>query len=363
MFFTWLAKIAINKELELLRHTPINPPIIAFILVCILSTALGLASGHVKLLESFFYLLKYVEYFMVFFMVTNNIRSKEQVRNFIVVFLITCTITCIYGIATSGQYVSGRASAPFEGPGGEPNTLGGYLVIIFALVGGIFLYSPSGIWQFSSVVLACLISLTLLKTFSRSSYLAFITVYLTLTFFSKRKKLLLVVILILGIFLFPSILPRRVIQRVTSTFIPGIIYEPFGRRVPLELSAASRLERSKMVVKRWMERPLLGYGVSGVGMVDSQYPRVLGEVGIVGFLVFVWLIIAIIKYALYNFNNIESNWAKGLRLGFLAGFLGLLTHCFGANTFIIVRIMEPFWFMAAVVMSLPRLFLPKEEAE
>jgi len=44
-----------------------------------------------------------------------------------------------------------------------------------------------------------------------------------------------------------------------------------------------------------------------------------------------------------------------LTLGFLAGFVGLLIHSFSANTFVIVRIMEPFWFLAAVVMILLKL--------
>jgi hypothetical protein len=42
-------------------------------------------------------------------------------------------------------------------------------------------------------------------------------------------------------------------------------------------------------------------------------------------------------------------------LGFIAGFVGLLFHGLGANTFIIVRIMEPFWFMAALVVMIPKL--------
>jgi hypothetical protein len=32
-----------------------------------------------------------------------------------------------------------------------------------------------------------------------------------------------------------------------------------------------------------------------------------------------------------------------------------LFHAIGANTFIIVRIMEPFWFVAAMVMMIPSL--------
>jgi len=42
-------------------------------------------------------------------------------------------------------------------------------------------------------------------------------------------------------------------------------------------------------------------------------------------------------------------------MGFLAGFIGLLVHAVGANTFIIVRIMEPFWFILAIVIMLPEL--------
>ena len=42
-------------------------------------------------------------------------------------------------------------------------------------------------------------------------------------------------------------------------------------------------------------------------------------------------------------------------MGFIAGFVGLLFHGLGANTFIIVRIMEPFWFMTALVVMIPKL--------
>jgi len=37
-------------------------------------------------------------------------------------------------------------------------------------------------------------------------------------------------------------------------------------------------------------------------------------------------------------------------LGFLLGFLALLVHAIGSNTFLTVRIMEPFWLFAALVV-------------
>jgi predicted lipid-binding transport protein (Tim44 family) len=51
---------------------------------------------------------------------------------------------------------------------------------------------------------------------------------------------------------------------------------------------------------------------------------------------------------------------KGLVLGFMAGFIGLAIHALTANTFIIIRIMEPFWFVTGIIMMLPKV---KEEEE
>jgi hypothetical protein len=35
--------------------------------------------------------------------------------------------------------------------------------------------------------------------------------------------------------------------------------------------------------------------------------------------------------------------------------VGLVVHALGANTFIIVRIMEPFWFFVGIITVLPML--------
>jgi hypothetical protein len=39
-------------------------------------------------------------------------------------------------------------------------------------------------------------------------------------------------------------------------------------------------------------------------------------------------------------------------MGVLAGFISLLIHSIGSNTFIIVRIMEPFWFLMGLLVVL-----------
>lgn len=353
VFFSWIAKMAINKEFGLLRRTPLNLLIIGFIVVCIFSSGIGILTGHIQLLGSFFYILKYIEYFMLFFLVTNNIRDKKQAKAFIIAFLITCAIVCAYVSTQIGGL--DRASAPFENEGGEANTFGGYLVLLCAVSIGIFLYSKSLTWQFCSAALACFIIPPFLFTLSRGSYVAFIFMYLVLTILTRKKRFLLIGALILSIFVLPAILPKRVTERITSTFSSGQVYSPLGRRITVDQSTANRVESWKNIFTKWNRRPFLGYGVTGVGLVDSQYPLVLGETGIIGFGIFIWLVITIFRHSFRVFNNIEDDWAQGLTLGFLAGFIGLLVHSFAANTFIIVRIMEPFWFLAAIVLMLPEI--------
>jgi len=42
-------------------------------------------------------------------------------------------------------------------------------------------------------------------------------------------------------------------------------------------------------------------------------------------------------------------------MGFIAGFVGLVVHSLGTNTFILVRIMEPFWFFVGIIAVLPMI--------
>ena len=50
-------------------------------------------------------------------------------------------------------------------------------------------------------------------------------------------------------------------------------------------------------------------------------------------------------------------------MGFLVGFIAMTFHAITANTFIIVRIMEPFWLLAGIVMVTPELEAEDETLE
>ncbi|TRZ44705.1 hypothetical protein D4S03_11925, partial [bacterium] len=132
---SWFMGTAVNKEKGLFLKTPLNRYIAFYFLACLLATLFGYMMGRVKGAAGFFFVLKYFEYYIVYFMAVNYLKEKKQMERLVWTMLIVCFVVCIIAIY---QIPSGvRVSAPFEGETGEPNTLGGYLVLILSIVLGL----------------------------------------------------------------------------------------------------------------------------------------------------------------------------------------------------------------------------------
>jgi O-antigen ligase len=132
--------------------------------------------------------------------------------------------------------------------------------------------------------------------------------------------------------------------------------------VRLDSSTSARLQSWEEAITDWAASPIWGYGITGYIFLDAQYPKVLAETGLVGAITFAALILAIYRQAYALYRRTEDELYSGLAIGLLAGLTGLLIHAVGANTFIIVRIMEPFWLLAGLVVSAAKLEPEPEEA-
>ena len=95
--------------------------------------------------------------------------------------------------------------------------------------------------------------------------------------------------------------------------------------------------------------------MTGVGFVDSQIVRVLGELGILGLLTLSWIFKNLFQSALTLYRFLPNGYMKGLVLGMIAGTIGLIFHGATANTFTVVRIAGPFWVMAGITFVIYRL--------
>jgi O-antigen ligase len=352
--FSWLAKMAIDKELGLFLKTPLNKPIAYYLIICLISTLFGALFGRVDLKTGFFFVLKYFEYVIIYFMAVNYLESKSQARNYVWAMLITCAIVSVIGIF---QIPLGeRVTAPFEGASGEPNTLGGYLVFMISVTTGLFLTTPSPGRRLVYGFLIILAAIPFFYTQSRTSYLAAVPALFTFLYLSKQRKWVMAVMVLLIISL-PFLTPRVAKERITYTFTQGVnrsdVVEIAG--VKLDTSTSARVKTWQDAFVDWVKHPILGHGITGYRFVDAQYVRVITETGFLGLVAFLFLIITLLKRAYSTLESAEDPFQEGIAIGFLAGFIGLLFHAIGANTFIIVRIMEPFWFITAVVVSVSGL--------
>ena len=127
-------------------------------------------------------------------------------------------------------------------------------------------------------------------------------------------------------------------------------------KVRIDTSTSARLVSwQKVLLKDFYKNAFLGYGITGYAFMDAQYPRVLAETGVLGLVTFLILMVAIFKNALLAYRQTSDPLYGGIALGYLAGFMAMLVHGIGSNTFIIVRIMEPFWFLTAMIIMIPTI--------
>jgi hypothetical protein len=351
--FSWFARTAANKELGLFLKTPLNKAILFYILVCLVSTALGILADRVGVKTGALFVLKYIEYFIVYFMVVNHVRNADQIKRFVFCLFLTCFIISIFGIL---QIPGGeRVTAPFEGESGEPNTFGGYLVFMGAIAGGLFVKTENPKLKSLLPILIFTIILPLLFTKSRSSYLALIPACFVLGLL-LRHRIIITGLMAAALLLSPIFLPSAIKDRILFTFTQQ---EVSGQvqigEMRLDTSTSARILGLKRLLRDLPKHPALGYGITGYQFIDAQYPKVLIETGFIGLIAFFYLLYSIFKMAINHMNAVKTPYFKGLAIGFVAGFMGLLFHAIGSNTFIIVRIMEPFWFFAGIIAVLPAL--------
>ncbi|MHB9027993.1 MAG: O-antigen ligase family protein [Candidatus Latescibacterota bacterium] len=363
MGFAWLAKSALFKNIGFVTRTPLNSSIFIYILVCLISTAKGVIEGNVTSpLTGFLFVLKYFEYFVIFFLTVNNIHSREQIKSLLIAILITYVIVLAVGLIQIPQ--GERITAPFEGESTEPNTLGGYLLIMFSLTVSLFFTIRKTFRRVGVGILAVLCFIAILYTLSRATWVGFLPLYLALIMYTKKRNTLIAALFV-SLAILPLALPETIIERFTYTFSGDTpsnrapVFQQAPANAPqtgvsFDSSTAARLNSMKQVLTDFVRKPILGYGVTGYEFIDAQYHRVLIETGIIGLFAFLFLLRQVgkvlrdlrIQYHADPLYNV-------LTIGTYCAFIGLLFHAIGTNTFIIVRIMEPFWCLLGLCMAIP----------
>jgi len=353
----------------------------------------------------FLHWLRRIEYFVPFFVGFLAIRErKENLEFYLKVLMVSLIIAFFYGlgqkhlnwpiiITQNLEYAKGIALRWI--PGSHINStfaghydLATFLVMVLPIYISLFFLLKE--WRTRVVIFAVFLAgLWLLgnsgSRISVVSYLGALTIALSLV--KKYKAIPLVIILSLIFFTMSSSLMARYsrIIRVTtekmlkinSLFFkqepvyaasePVVIPERRKALKPTPTPPPVFEDRSTSIrlnvewpraIRALSKNPLLGTGYSSITLAtDNDYLRLLGEVGILGFLAFSLIFFRIGKLVLKTLPLIEKY--KGIELGFLAGiigsFPGLLLNAFFIDIFEASKFAIIFWLLAGFAVGLVSL--------
>ena len=361
VFLGVLVKQGFEGRQSFWRPSPVNAGIAAYYGVCVFSTLLAwrasLPAWDKRV--ALFVMLKMAEFYMVFFLVGNAIRDLRQVRRQLGLFFIVAMIVSAYGLMTMGT--EERIGAPFERGGTEPNTLGGYLTLVVCIATGLLINAPTRGKRLLCMLVIASAFVPFLFTLSRASYIALLVALVTLSIVGRRIIIFVSVVAILV--LSPVLMPPDVQDRVNYTFQRGsgvpLVLGGWDTGRQVDKSTYERIYVWRKVRHTLRVWPLRGGGVAWGTVLDSQYARVLIETGLLGLAAFLFLQYRLLRSLRQSYRWTEDWFGRGLGMGAFAATIGLIAHSLGTITFLIVRIMEPYWFIVALAMVVRSVAMEK----
>jgi O-antigen ligase len=287
---------------------------------------------------------------LVIFLTVILVQSKKIVTLVLISFIGCAVVTAAAGTyqAISAQYFLPaefmreigmgftRATATFTNPNAFATFLMAAAVISFALLINLKLSWPTKIM----LIVAFLgLLIGLVASFSRANWLATgIGLFLVALLSKKIKALLPLLAIILCIVLvaglFSSDFRDLVLGRLVSIFV---IFSEF--KSVTRVSSTARIYLVEAAVSMFWDHPLLGVGARGFPELFDKYrpvgypvwcpvreshtylATVLAEFGIVGFFLFLWFIVAVIKEGLAGVRSIGDHYLKIAEIGFVAVFI------------------------------------------
>lgn len=352
LFFILLMFLALIKIKDW-KATPLDLPLISFVLICIFSIFKGIFINTVNQpIVSILYLLKILQYFLSFYLLFNFLNQEKEVMLYLRTIFITALLIGIYGII---EHFYPYPHYPFSYPFfyriyergyfyHEANHFAAYLMFIVSLIFGLFVYAQGSILKkiglFSVFLFLCF---PIFWTYSRGAYLALFLSLLIISWLRDKKIFLLT---ICAIILFLGLLaPASIIERIYSIKTAMFTSSPYSS------SFAYRMQQVGYAWQTIKQHPFLGIGLGARERVfyENQFLLLFSEVGLLGVVAFLSIIIVLFKGAIFLYHSTKNYWLKGFSCGYIAGLTGLLLECNSLIIFFISRIMVPFWIITAIM--------------
>ncbi len=110
-------------------------------------------------------------------------------------------------------------------------------------------------------------------------------------------------------------------------------------------------------IEAFKKNILIGSGYGSVSLaVDNNYLRILGEIGLLGFISFFLLFLSLGIYVRKIYPDIDSPFVKSFVLGFCAGVIGLALNAVLIDVFEASKIAFVLWILVGIVFGTLRLY-------
>jgi O-antigen ligase len=233
----------------------------------------------------------YVEMFFLFFVAAASIRTRKQMA-------IVIGLMCFSILIVNRSYLSDVGSRDFShisyqlrdagplGYAGE-NGMGAFQAEFIIFLVGLALFAKKPVLRLGLLAIALSSLYCLELTFSRGAYAGFLFGLLVLGLIKERKILVLLAVILVG---WQSFVPHAVTERVMMT------RQEDGE---LDPSAEVRVNIWQDALQLFSEDPVFGTGFNTyaymgryLGYTDTHnyYLKVLIEAGLLGLLIFLWLL-------------------------------------------------------------------------
>jgi len=343
------------------KLTTLIYPILAFLMVGLLSIYF---SKNVTLPQGIDAIRSVIQPFIFFLIVINSNISKKSTRFLLFAGIIAVSIAALFGIFQFTQGVSvppnwldkdtevGIGTRAFSFLG-SPNAFAGYCILFAPIVLSYFFKDKLKLTHKTIFIFLFLtIIVGMMSTLTRSAWIAFIPSLILFGILIKKTKIVIPIVLLIVVMTF-SVAPLR--QRFLNLF---------SEQYQEKSEIGGRTYRWNLAMTIFAENPVLGRGPGSYGgatayryqefsglYVDNYYLEILSNYGFLGFLVFTWLILEIVKLFTVSIKNSTEN-DKILIIGIFCGFIGFMIHNFTENLWEVIPLSVTLWFLIGLTVNL-----------
>ena len=349
---------ALKKEEFKIISNPLNIPILSFIIFCVLSLIWS-NSPFISLKELPLFLAGPLLYFIV----VNNINNERQINRIISAILIMGGLFGIYGILQYngidfsfwiGNYGRGKVFGLF----GNAGYFAEYLILPLSIAISLFLVSKNKTIKILLLIGILTMVSTIALTFTRTPYLSLVIsfIFMLLLFvisrgkrlFKENKKIFIVIFLVIIIIISLIVVPNPLNK--PGTVISKIKGGASINQLTQGFSIKRRIATWKFTILLIKDHPLLGSGIGTFkynslryqakffdqgdnrtiypyGVADkthNEFLQLAAELGIIGLIIFIWLIFAYFNYGLKILKREKDKYKQGIIIGLMGSVMAFL---------------------------------------